>query len=177
MSKGTPGAPARETSSRWRRSPLRLALLYITTLIGAPVVERRYTGVVRRWMVALLVVISGLGITAGAAAADTSTSNPITLSYDFSDNGAAPSVSGGVFNVAVDVLPEQTRGVVRMVAVAPADSGASTMVCKFQDVVNSRVRCAFTFTVSGTWTLHAQYAPDRFSPVAAAATTNIRVGN
>jgi hypothetical protein len=128
-------------------------------------------------MVAILLVVSGLGITVGSAWADASSGNPITLSYDFSDNGAAPSVSGGAFNVGVDVLPEQTPGVVRMVAVAPADSGASTMVCRFQDVTNSRVRCAFTFTVSGTWTLHAQYAPDRFSPVAAAATTNIRVGN
>ncbi len=128
-------------------------------------------------MVVVLLVISGLGITTGSAWADSSSNHAITLSFDFSDNGAAPSVSGGTFNVGVDVLPEQTPGVVRMVAVAPADSGAPTMVCRFQDVVNSRVRCAFTFTVSGTWTLHAQYAPDRLSPVAAAATTNIRVGN
>ncbi len=146
-------------------------------------VERRYTGRVRRWIVVALLVIAGLGITVGPAWADSSPGNPITLSFDFSDNGAAPSVSGGVFNVAVDVLPEQTHGAIRMVAVAPANSGASTMVCRFQNVTEGRVRCAFTFTTSGTWTLHAQYAqylayaPGRFSPVLAAASTNIRVGN
>jgi hypothetical protein len=101
----------------------------------------------------------------------------VSLSYDFSDNNDPASASNGVFNIIVNVLPEQTPGVVRMVAVAPADAGVNNLVCRYQVVSQSNVECAFNFTASGTWAIHAQYAPNRSLDVAATAVTNISVSS
>jgi hypothetical protein len=103
--------------------------------------------------------------------------NKVSLSYDFSDNNDPASVSNGVFNIIVNVLPEQTPGVVRMVAVAPASAGVNNLVCRYQAVSESNVECGFNFTASGTWAIHAQYAPIRGLDVAATAVTNISVSN
>lgn len=109
------------------------------------------------------------------ASADSSPSK-VTLSYDFSDNGSAPSASGGNFTVVVDVLPERTPGLVRVVAVSPQDSGVSNLVCRFQAVDHSNVKCQFNFTAAGTWSIHAQYETDQGADISAWAVTNIRVG-
>ena len=106
-----------------------------------------------------------------------STPNQTSLSYDFSDNSDAASASNGPFNIIVDILPEHTPGVVRMVAVAPAGANVSNMVCRYQVVVKSTVECAFNFTASGTWAIHAQYATSRLVDVTATAVVNISVGN
>ena len=132
----------------------------------------------RRVLLAALFVASSVGIYMVPASADTSQSNQskVTLSFDFSDNGSAPSASGGNFNVAVDVLPERTPGLVRVVAVAPQDSGVSNLICRFQTVDRSKVDCSFNFTAAGTWAIHAQYETDQNSDLSAWAVTNIRVG-
>jgi hypothetical protein len=101
----------------------------------------------------------------------------VSLSYDFSDNNNPASASNGVFNIIVNVLPEQTPGVVRIVAVAPAGAGVNNLVCRFQVVSESNVECGFNFTASGTWAIHAQYAPRLSLDVAATAGTNISVSN
>jgi len=101
----------------------------------------------------------------------------VSLSYDFSDNNDPASASNGLFYIIVDVLPERTPGVVRMVAVAPSDALVSNIVCKFQVVNHSTVECAFNFTASGTWAIHAQYATNRGADVTATAVTNISVGD
>ncbi len=100
----------------------------------------------------------------------------MVLSFDFSDNSAPPAVSNGVFHIAVDVLPEGSRGVVRMIAIPPADAGVSNLVCRFQNVVKSRVECGFNFTAVGTWLIRAQYAPDLSSPIALTSGTSARIG-
>lgn len=129
----------------------------------------------RRVLVALLMVASTIGLAVAPAAADPGSSK-IVLSFDFSDNSSPPAVSSGVFNIMVDVLPEATRGIVRMVAIAPSDANVTNLVCRFQSIEKSRVACAFNFTASGTWTIRAQYATDTSSPVSAVSVTNIRVG-
>ncbi len=119
-----------------------------------------------------------LGATSVPALADSGNGTPL-LSFDFSDNGGAASVTGGTFNVKVDVLPEGTGGYVRTVAIAPADSGVSNLVCKFRAITDSRVNCGFDFSVPGIWMIKAQFAPDPSvpSPVTAVGTTVLRVGN
>lgn len=110
------------------------------------------------------------------AGADNGDSN-VVLSYDFSDNSAPAAVSNGPFNIITDVLPEHTGGVVRMVAIAPATSSSSNIVCGFQDVQQSQVECAFNFTDNGVWTIRSQFAPDRGSDVAAVSVIRLRVAN
>jgi len=127
----------------------------------------------RRLLVAALFVASSVGLYALPATADT---GKVTLSYDFSANSAPPSASGPNFIIEVDVLPEHTPGIVRVVAVAPDNSGVNNIVCRFQEVDQSHVSCNFNFTAAGTWKIHAQYAPDANSDVSAWAVTNIRVG-
>ena len=134
----------------------------------------------RRALTAALLVASSVGIFAVPAIADTSGSSgpaKVSLSYDFSDNNDPASVSNGVFNIIVDVLPEHTPGVVRIVAVAPQDAGVNNLVCRYQVVSKSTVECGFNFTASGTWAIHAQYAPSRGDVVAATAVTNISVSD
>jgi hypothetical protein len=128
----------------------------------------------RRVIVAALFVASSVGLYVLPATADSPAK--VTLSYDFSANGQPPSASGPNFIIEVDVLPEQTPGLVRVVAVAPDNSGVNNIVCRFQTVDNSHVTCKFNFTAAGTWSIHSQYAADANSDVSAWAVTNIRVG-
>ena len=130
----------------------------------------------RRVLLALLVTCSTLGVSVVAAGADQNGPARPNLSFDFSDNGAAPSASGGVFNIIVDVLPEGTPGFVRVVASAPANAGVSGLVCRFQSVDKSRVECPFNFSAGGTWAIRAQYATTTTTGVTAVTDTNIRVG-
>ncbi len=135
-----------------------------------------YTFFVRRLIASLVLVAASLGLAVAPAAADPPSAR-IVLSFDFSDNSAPPAVSNGAFHIATDVLPEGTRGVVRLIAIAPTDAGVSNLVCRFQNVVKSRVECGFNFTAAGTWLIRAQYAPDLSSPIAFTSGTSIRVGD
>lgn len=130
----------------------------------------------RRVLLATLFVFSSVGIYLVPAYADPPSAQKIALSYDFSDNGSPASASGGTFYVSVDVLPEVTTGVVRVVAIAPGDSGVNNLVCRFQTIAQSRVKCGFDFTAPGTWAIRSQFAPNVSSDVSVVAITNIRVG-
>jgi hypothetical protein len=138
----------------------------------------------RRLIVAALLVASSVGIFSVSALADpasnsTTTTSPskITLSFDYSDNSSPASVSNGLFNIIVDVLPEHTPGVVKIVAVAPDASGVDNLTCSFQPVQQSQVECAFNFTANGVWSIHALYAVTPKDSVTAFARTNLRVAN
>jgi len=131
----------------------------------------------RRLLCAAVFVASLIGAAVMPAGADP-IPNRVTLSFDYSDNDAAASSSNGLFNVIVNVLPEHNNdGLVRMVAVAPADSGVNNLVCSFQWISQSQAECAFNFTASGVWSIHAQYEVVPKSDVVASAVTNLRVGN
>lgn len=139
----------------------------------------------RRIIVAALLVASSVGIFSASALADpassttTTTTSPakVTLSFDYSDNSSPASASNGLFNIIVDVLPEHTPGVVKIVAVAPDSSGVDNLTCNFQPVQQSQVECAFNFTASGVWSIHALYAVTPKDSVSAFARTNLRVAN
>jgi hypothetical protein len=133
----------------------------------------------RRVLLAALFVASSVGIFALPAVADNSGNNNVVLSFDFSDNSApaALSNSNGNFNIIADVLPEHTGGVVRMVAVAPDNSGNANLVCSFQPVQQSQVECQFNFTTNGVWTIRAQFATDAKSDVSSISITRLRVAN
>lgn len=130
----------------------------------------------RRALVAMLVTLSTVGASGLAAGADPNGPDRPHLSFDFSDNGAPPSASGANFHIIVDVLPERTPGLVRVVATAPQGAGVSNLVCGFQPVFRSRVECSFNFSAGGTWSIRAQYATTTTSGVTAVTDTNIRVG-
>lgn len=153
----------------------------------------------RRVLLAAIFVASGLGIFALPAAADNSSPSFVILSFDFSDNSVPAAVStdtnggfdfagislaavaandaNGAFNVIADVLPEQTGGYVRMVAIAPDNSGSTNLVCPFQPVQQSQVECGFNFTADGVWNIKAQFAPDTKSDVTSVTVTSLRVTN
>ena len=131
----------------------------------------------RRALLAALFVASSVGILSLPAGADSPTPSNIVLSFDFSDNSAPASASNGPFNVIANVLPEHTGGVVRMVAIAPDNSGNSNLVCPFQPVQQSQVECAFNFTTNGVWSIKAQFAPDNKSDVSSISITRLRVTN
>lgn len=131
----------------------------------------------RRVLLAALFVASSVGIFTIPAAADNSGNGNVVLSFDFTDNSAPAALSNGTFNVITNVLPEHTGGVVRMVAVAPANAGVTNLVCPFQPVQQSQVECAFNFTSNGVWTVKAQYAPDAKSDVSSVSITRLRVAN
>jgi hypothetical protein len=131
----------------------------------------------RRVLLAALFVASSVGIFTLPAVADNAGTPNVVLSFDFSDNSAPASFSNGPFNVIADVLPEHTGGVVRMVAVAPDNSGQTNLVCPFQPVQKSQVECAFNFSTNGVWTVKAQYAPDVKSDVSSVSITRLRVAN
>ena len=135
-----------------------------------------YSYSMRRFFASLVLVAASLGLAVAPVAADPPSAR-IVLSFDFSDNSAPPAVSNGVFHIATDVLPEGTRGVVRMIAIAPGDAGVPNLVCRFQNVVKSRVECGFNFTAAGTWLIRAQYATDLSSPIVLTSGTSIRVGD
>ena len=131
----------------------------------------------RRALLAALFVASSVGILSLPAGADSLTPSNIVLSFDFSDNSAPASASNGPFNVIANVLPEHTGGVVRMVAIAPDNSGNSNLVCPFQPVQQSQVECAFNFTTNGVWSIKAQFVPDDKSDVSSISITRLRVTN
>lgn len=146
----------------------------------------------RRVLLAPLLVAAVVGVgfagTAGADIAPTVPLDPILssgvpvysnviLSFDFSDNSAPPSVSGGPFNVIADVFPGNTGGDIRMVAVAPSSSGASNLVCSFHAIQQAQSECTFNFTTPGVWSIHVQYAVDAKQGISAESVANLRVGN
>ncbi|HVB70001.1 MAG TPA: hypothetical protein VND83_00680 [Acidimicrobiales bacterium] len=133
----------------------------------------------RRALLVLLLAASTVGWLAIPAGAEVNAADGsrVHLSFDFSDNSDPASASNGSFNIIADVLPEHTPGVVRIVAIAPADSGLDNLVCRYQAVQDSQVECGFNFTTSGTWEIKSQYAPTRSSDVSASAVTNIDVSN
>ena len=132
--------------------------------------------VMRRLLCAAVFVASLIGVATAPAGADP-IPNRITMSYDYSDNDAAASVSNGSFSIIVNVLPEHYSGLVRMIAVAPADSNASNLVCYFQWVDSGQAECSFNFTTNGVWAIHAQYEAAPKTEVIATAVTNLRVSN
>lgn len=136
----------------------------------------------RKVLCAALLVAATAGLIALPAGADTTPGNGgslgTTLFYDYSDNSTPPSVANGVFNIIVDVLPANLGGLVRMVAVAPANANEPNLVCAYQTISKySQVECAFNFTASGVWTIKADYVDSNKDPVSAMATANLRVGN
>lgn len=132
----------------------------------------------RRLLSAALLVASSIGVFAIPAVADPPSSpSKVTLSFDYSDNSAPASASGGLFNIIVDVLPERTPGVVKIVAVAPDNSGVNNLTCSYQAVQQSQVECAFNFTTNGVWSIHALYSVTPKDDVTAFARTNLRVAN
>ncbi len=130
----------------------------------------------RRVLCAAIVVAASYGFLALPAGADTTTPPGTTLSFDYSDNTSPASASNGTFNIIVDVIPEHTSGVVRIIAAAPANSDDSNLVCNFQQISYSQVECAFNFTSSGVWAIHAYYATSTKDPVTATAVASLRVG-
>lgn len=133
----------------------------------------------RRALLALLLTASTVGLVVLPAGAEVVASdiNRIHLSFDFSDNSNPASASSGSFNIIVDVLPEHTPGVVRMVATAPDSANVSNLFCRYQAVSGSQVECSFNFTASGTWQIKAIYAVTKAADVSATAVTNIDVSN
>jgi len=79
--------------------------------------------------------------------------------------------------VIADVLPENTGGIVRMVAIAPATANVSNLVCGYIPLQHSEIECAFNFTADGVWQLRAEYATDAKSAVSSVSVTALRVQN
>ena len=130
----------------------------------------------RRLICAALFVASSIGILAIPATADPQPVDKITLSFDYSDNNAHASASNGTFNVIVNILPEDSVGLIRMVAVS-LDTNDNNLVCRFQWINKSQVECAFNFTDNGIWAIHAQYEGAPQTDVVATAVTKLRVIN
>jgi len=137
----------------------------------------RVVVIMRRVLLAALFMASSVGIFTIPAVADSLAPSNVVLSFDFSDNSAAASLSNGPFNVIANVLPEHTAGVVRMVAIAPDNADVSNMVCSFQAVQKSEAECAFNFSANGVWTIKAQFANDTKSGVVSVSVTRLRVTN
>ncbi len=123
----------------------------------------------------MLFVASAVGFVVVPVAADPPPAK-VVLSFDFSDNSNPPAASNGVFHITTDVLPESTKGFVRMIAIPPAGAGVSTLYCRFQPVEHFRVHCGFNFTASGYWSIRAQYGMDPSAPIMVTAGTSMRVG-
>ncbi|HEY7931282.1 MAG TPA: hypothetical protein VIC81_03360 [Acidimicrobiales bacterium] len=123
--------------------------------------------------------MTSVGVFGLPALADGGAPDPgqLRLSYDFSDNDEPASVSDGVFNIIVDVLPEHTDGLVRLIVIAPDNTNDPTMVCPFQTVKQNHVECAFTFPDPGVWTVKAQYQPAPKTDVTVTSITRLRVSN
>ncbi|HEY5105008.1 MAG TPA: hypothetical protein VII65_08210 [Acidimicrobiales bacterium] len=131
----------------------------------------------RRVLLAGLFLASSVGLFVAPSGADTPTPSSVVLSFDFSDNSSPASATDGQFNIIVNVLPEHTGGVVRMVAVAPDSANVPNLVCTYQPVQQSQVECAFNFTTNGVWTIKTQYATDTKSAVSSISITRLRVTN
>jgi hypothetical protein len=137
----------------------------------------------RRVLLAALFAACSFGICAlpagavsQASSAGASFLNGVVLSFDFSDN-SAPASTSEPFNVIADVLPENTGGIVRMVAIAPATANVSNLVCDYIPLQHSEIECAFNFTADGVWQLRAEYATDAKSAVSSVSVTALRVQN
>ena len=118
-----------------------------------------------------------MGMLVIPAGAD-STVSKISMSFDYSDNSLPASVNNGPFNIIVDVLPESTNGLVRMVAFPPADSNQSKQFCSNQWIDNNgQVECSFFFSGDGVWSIRAVYSPAPHTDAVASANTNLRVNN
>src|SRR5271154_344869 len=136
----------------------------------------------RRVLAAAVFVAVSLGFFTLPSGADLGIPSNVVLSFDFSDNSLPASMSTGPnnlnpFNVIADVVPQNTGGVIRMVAIAPANSTVNNLVCSFQPVQQGQVECAFDFTADGVWTVKAQYATDTKSAVSSVSSTSLRVTN
>ncbi len=136
----------------------------------------------RRLVVVALLALAPLGLwggTAGAQAAHALADSPVILAFDFSDNSQPASVSHNGFNITADVLSltGDAGGVVRIVAIAPANSQSSNLVCGFQAVRQGQVECAFNFTATGVWRIRAEWAPTTHDTVAVVSQTVLRVSN
>jgi len=109
--------------------------------------------------------------------ASASTSSNLVLSFDFSDNSTPASVSNGKFHIIVNVLPERTSGMVRIVASPPASMAVfiAPETCAFQKIVKSQIKCSFHFTTEGVWSVHAQYERAAKGTIAANAVARLRV--
>jgi hypothetical protein len=131
----------------------------------------------RRVICAVVFVASTIGFLAVPGGAETLATPKVFLSYDFSDNNASASQSNGVFNIIVDILPEHTTGVVRVVAIPPVDSNQANLVCAYQAIAKEQVECAFNFTTNGIWAIRTVYAPDAKSLIQGWSVTKLRVTN
>jgi hypothetical protein len=150
----------------------------------------------RRVLLAVFFVAASFGIYIAPSGADSLSFTNVVLSFDFSDNSGSATVNSGpasgdscvtstasaasvacvnAFNVTSDVLPANTGGFVRMVAIAPATSSASNIVCPFQAVQQSQVECGFNFPSSGVWVIKSQYSIDTVSGVSSVSVTSLRV--
>jgi hypothetical protein len=136
----------------------------------------------RRALAAAVFLAVSLGFFTLPSGADPVVPSNVVLSFDFSDNSLPASMSTGPnnlnpFNVIADVVPQNTGGVIRMVAIAPADSTVNNLVCGFRPVQQGEVECTFDFTADGVWTVKAQYATDTQSSVSSVSNTSLRVTN
>ncbi|MGH3732915.1 MAG: hypothetical protein ACRDVC_05990 [Acidimicrobiales bacterium] len=154
----------------------------------------------RRVLLAAFFVAASVVIYVAPSGADSPIFSNVVLSFDFSDNAAPASATGvqvpnatgpslacvatstnsvctNAFNIIADVLPENTGGFVRMVAIAPVASGLNDIVCPFQPVQQSQVECGFNFTADGVWQIRAEYGIDTISGVSSVSVTSLRVTN
>jgi hypothetical protein len=151
----------------------------------------------RRVLLAVFFVMASFGIYVIPTAADSFSVTNVVLSFDFSDNSGSATVNNGAaagdacvasasptsvacanaFNVISDVLPANTGGFVRMVAIAPASSTANNIVCPFQPVQQSQVECGFDFPSNGVWEIKSQYSIDTVLGVSSVSITSLRVTN
>ncbi|MFY9783552.1 MAG: hypothetical protein WAK12_08495 [Acidimicrobiales bacterium] len=133
----------------------------------------------RRVLAAALFVAVSLGFFTLPSGADLVIPSNVLLSFDLSDNSVPATTDGGAFDIPfivnADVLPQNTGGVVRMVAIAPTNSTVNNLVCGFQPVQQGEVQCAFYFTADGVWTIKAEYATDTKSGVSSVSTTALRI--
>jgi hypothetical protein len=133
----------------------------------------------RRVLLAALFGACSVGFVAIPAGADLSIQNSVVLSFDFSDNSVPASANPNAanFNVIADVLPQNTGGVVRMVAIAPVAANVPNIVCAFKPVQQSEVECSFNFSADGVWQIRAEYSTDTKSAVSSVSVTALRVTN
>ncbi len=155
----------------------------------------------RRVLLAVFFVAASFGIYVLPSGADSGLLTNVVLSFDFSDNSSPATVNNGnaagtacinvgpnaqspngaicsnAFNVVADVLPQNTGGFVRMVAIAPAASTANNIVCSFQPVLQGQVECGFNFSTNGVWEIKSQYSIDTVSGVSSVSVTSLRVTN
>jgi len=131
----------------------------------------------RRLLCGALLIAAILGPVAMTNGANASTNSKIVLSFDFSDNSAAASASKGKFHVIVNVLPEHTNGMVRIVASPPAAMAVfiAPEVCSYKKIVKNQIHCSFHFTTVGVWSLNAQFEHAAKGKVTSNAIARLRV--